>query len=105
MKNRDLKDFFISILEDRGYSSHEGKLSKGFVIVDFMANGKMIRATDGNPTHSHKHIVTCKTPSTTGDADVWFDLLEIEKKEVGSRAWKVIKKRKYDSENNEGEEV
>jgi hypothetical protein len=100
MNNREIKEFFISYLEDRGYNNHDGKLSKGFVIINFMANGKMIRATDENPNHSHQHIVSCQTPKNIEDADCWFRLLDIDKKEVGSNAWKVIKNRDFNDKNN-----
>ena len=100
MNNRELKEFFIGFLEDKGYNNHDGKMSKGFVVINFMANGKMIRAADKNPTHSHGHIVSCKTPPTIEDADTWYFLLEIEKKEMGSSAWKVLKKREHNDEKN-----
>lgn len=100
MKNREVKEFFIAFLEGKQYTNHDGKLSKGYVIINFMANGRMIRATDENPNHSHKHIVSCKTPSTEQDAESWYNLLEIGKKEVGSNAWNVIRKRDKEQLDN-----
>jgi hypothetical protein len=96
MNGKEMMGFFIEYLENKGYTNHDGKLSKGYVIINFMANGKMIRATDENPNHAHQHIVSCKTPSTEQDADTWYELLEIGKKEVGSRAWKIIQEQKKD---------
>ena len=95
MSGKELKEFFTGYLEGLNYSNHDGTMSKGFVIINFMANGKMIRATDENPSHSHSHIVSCKTPSNLEEADVWYGLLEIEKKEMGSNAWNTLKKREF----------
>jgi hypothetical protein len=100
MNHREIKQFFIAFLEEKGYNNHDGKLSKGYVIINFMANGRMIRATDENPNHSHQHIVSCKTPSNTQDAESWYKLLEIGKKEVGTKAWKVIQERNKTESNN-----
>lgn len=99
MTSKEIMEFFMDYLEDRGYRNHDGKLSKGYVIINFMANGKMIRATDENPNHAHKHIVSCQTPSNEQDADSWYKLLEIGKKEVGSKAWKILQARKNEESN------
>lgn len=84
-----VKAFFEDFLKEKLYEDHDGIFSKGFVVVKFMFGGKMISAKDLNPDHKQDHIVLCKTPSTRIQAESLYELLEFERKEMGSKAWKI----------------
>ena len=52
-----IKMFFQDFLEKKGYSDHDGLMSKGFVVFKFIFSGKMISARDLNPDHKFDHII------------------------------------------------
>ena len=86
------ENYFTSFLEERGYKRYDNKFTKGFVIVTMMGNYKRCWMEDKNPRHKYPHIVTSLSPTNLQEAEILFKLLEIERKEIGTKNWKKLKK-------------
>lgn len=95
MSNKEKVQFFTDYLLDKGYIQQEdNSFINGFVTIRFMMGGTRVRGTDSNPEHAYYPIAIFLTPTNITEAGVIYNLLEIERKEVGSKAWKKIREQR-----------
>ncbi len=77
------KDYnFIRYMEDKGYYLSTKELVKGFCVVNLSMGGKRVRIMSRNTDHKHPYVGTCLAPTNRLEADVWYKLFEMEKREI-----------------------
>lgn len=86
--NKGIREFFISYMESKGYQLVGKALYKKHVVIKFMHGGYRIRIFDNNKEHKFTNIAMSLTPTTVAKADALYELLEVERKEMGTKAWR-----------------
>ena len=93
--SKDEEFSFFNYLDERNYKKHDkNKYSKGYIIITLIGRqGNYISMIDTNPDHKLSKLGLCKTPTNIIESDILFKLFELEKKEIGTKAWKQIKQK------------
>jgi len=94
-ENKKTKDFFIGCMKGKMYEFNGKIISKGYVEIVFQNGGRRIRARDVNTHHKFPHIVTCLTPVNKHQFDAFYEIMELEIKEIGVDAYRVRKKKEF----------
>lgn len=87
-RNKIITDFFTDYMENRGYKFIGKTMKKGFVVIILMHGGRTMRLYDNNTDHKFTDIALCLTPVNVNQADAFYIMFELEKKEMGSKEWK-----------------